>query len=381
MQSVGESIGLASDVRGQARSVVEAKIAARADEFDAAEQIPDDVLDLVGERGWWGAALPREAGGGGMPWTAVGALHEEIGRACSSLRSLLTVHTMVSFAIERWGNAAQRARWLPQLANGHTLGAFCLTESEAGSDASAIAATATRTPGGFTLFGTKVWVTGGQRAGLYLVFARTDEGICAFLVPRDSPGITVTPVCGALGIRASMLASVTLADCPVDGDALLGPEGFALPTVVTGALDIGRFSVACGCVGIVQACLDACADRTSRRVHRDGFLKDQALVRRMLSDMVVDVRASRLLCDQAGRLKDGGDSATLMATWVAKYFAARAAARAASDAVQIHGAAGCAPGHRVGRYYRDAKVMEIIEGSNELQQLAIADDAYRPVLQ
>jgi alkylation response protein AidB-like acyl-CoA dehydrogenase len=363
--------------RAAFRAVVDAEIAPHADSWDAAERIPPEVLDRVAGHGWWGASLPREVGGADMSWAAIGALHEEVGRGCSSLRSLLTVHTMVTWALDRWGTAEQRERWLPELASGHLRGAFCLTEPDAGSDAAAIATTAEPYGAGFSLTGTKLWITGGQVAHLYLVFARCGGGISAFLVPREAPGLTATPIGPALGTRASMLAEVRLRDCRVDGDSLLGPQGFGLQTVVTGALDIGRLSVACGSVGIVAGCLEASAAYAARRVHRDGPLKDRQLVRRMLTDMVVGARAGRLLCDEAARLKDDDDPGTIMATWVAKYHASRAAARAASDAVQIHGARGCTPGHRVDRFYRDAKVMEIIEGSSELQQLTIADDAYR----
>jgi methoxymalonate biosynthesis protein len=363
--------------RGSFRAVVEAEIAPRADRFDADEWIPEDVLHTVASNGWWGATVPADCGGAGMSWRTLGALHEEVGRGCSSVRSLLTVHAMVTWSIDRWGTTEQRERWLPRLAAGELLGAFCLTEPDAGSDAAAISTMAEPHDGGHALTGTKLWITGGQVAGLFLVFARTGPGISAFLVPRGAPGLTVTPIKEALGTRASMLAELTLDRCELPADALLGPPGFGLATVVTGALDIGRFSVACGCVGIVQACLDASAARATQRVHRDGPLKDRQLVRRMLSDMVVDARAGRLLCEQAARLKDEDDAGTIMATWVAKYHASRAAARAAADAVQIHGARGCVPGHGVDRFYRDAKVMEIIEGSNELQQITIADDADR----
>ncbi|HEX2086011.1 MAG TPA: acyl-CoA dehydrogenase family protein [Solirubrobacteraceae bacterium] len=360
-----------AEPRERFAAVVDAEVLPRAAEFDRAGAIPGDVLRLAAHEGWWGAAVA------GQDWRTVGALHEEVGRGCSSLRSLLTVHTMVAWAVRRWGSEAQQARWLGVLRSGEVLGAFCLTEPEAGSDAAAIETAAVTSGDGFVLEGTKVWVTGGQVAGLFLVFARSERGLAAFLVPHGTPGLEVVPIEGALGTRASMLAQVSLSGCRVGPEALLGPDGFGLATVATGALDVGRYSVACGCVGIVQACLDASAEHAAARQRGGAPIADRQLVRRMLSDMVVDVRAARLLCVEAGRLKDDDDPATIMATWVAKYHASRAAARAAADAVQIHGAAGCAEGHRAGRLYRDAKVMEIIEGSTQLQQLTIADDAFR----
>lgn len=377
MLSAPQATSALPALRDEFRDLVDRHVAPNADRFDLDGRMPADVLDLVGRLGWWGATLPGEVGGAGMDWVTLGTLHEEIGRGCSSLRSLLTVHTMVVSAIERWGSQGQRERWWPALASGEVLGAFCLTEPEAGSDAAAIATTATPCAGGFLLRGTKVWITGGQVASLYLVFARHDGGISAFLVPRGAPGLTIVPIEGVLGTRASMLAELSFEECQAGEEALLGPARAGLATVATAALDVGRYSVACGSVGIVHACLEASARHAATRTHRSGPLKDEPLVRRMLTDMIVDARSGRLLCERAGRLKDERDPATIMATWVAKYQASRAAARAASDTVQIHGAAGCAAGHRAGRYYRDAKVMEIIEGSTELQQVTIADDAYR----
>ncbi len=359
------------------RAIVDAEIAPHADQFDRAQRIPDTVLRRLGQWGWWGAILPCDIGGAGMDMTTLGMLHEEVGRGCSSVRSLLTVHTMVAYAIARWGNEEQRRRWLPPLARGEVIGAFCLTEAEAGSDAANIATTATRQTDGYVLHGRKRWITGGQVAGLLLVFARTERGISAFLVERTHPSVRTQLITDLLGTRASMLAEIVFHDCRVGPEALLGPEGFALNTVITGVLDIGRYSVACGCVGILQACLEACASYTARRGQRTEPLKEHQLIRQVITQMVTNARAARLLCMQAGELKDNDDPQTIMATWIAKYFASTAAARAASDAVQIHGANRCAADYPVARYYRDAKVMEIIEGSTQIQQIVIAEEAYR----
>ncbi|GAA3025400.1 hypothetical protein GCM10017559_58830 [Streptosporangium longisporum] len=225
--------------------------------------------------------------------------------------------------------------------------------------------------------GVKTWTTGGQRADVFLVFARTATSIGAFLVPRDTPGVEVRPIDDMLGTRASMLAEISFTDVVLGPDALLGPSGFTAGMVLTGTLDLGRYSVAAGSLGIVQACLEASSAYAAKREVGGRPLAELPLIQAKLSDMVTDARAARLLIEQAGRLKDAGESATLMATWVAKYFASTAAARHASEAVQIHGANGCAPGSAVARFYRDAKVMEIIEGSNEVQRITIAGQAER----
>jgi alkylation response protein AidB-like acyl-CoA dehydrogenase len=367
----------ATEPRAAARRFARTCLAPLATRFDQDGRIPSETLGGIGAAGLWAPFLPVEYGGQGSSMLTTGHVHEEIGHACSSVRSLLTVHGMVAWAVLRFGTPAQRQRWLPRLATGSTLGAFCLSEPDAGSDTASLTSRAVRDGQGWVLDGTKTWVTGGQRADLFLVFARTSNGIAAFLMPRDSDGLTVTPIHCMLGTRGSMLARLTLAGVRVGPDALVGPDGFASGVVMTGVLDFGRYSVAAGSVGILQACLDACARYTEERKVGDVALRDLQLIQAKLSDMVTDTRAARLLYEAAGRLKDQGDADTLMATWVAKYFASTAAARHAAEAVQIHGAVGCSPGHVVERLYRDAKVMEIIEGSNEIQRITIAADAYR----
>ncbi|TCK22291.1 acyl-CoA dehydrogenase family protein [Pseudonocardia endophytica] len=365
--------------RASAREFVDAHVAPFACGFERDGRIPEDLLRRMAAAGFWAPFLPEELGGTGTDLATLGEVHEEFGRGCSSVRSLLTVHTMVSWALRRWGSPAQIERYGEALGRGEMLGAFCLTEPEAGSDAGGIRTTAERTADGWVLDGVKKWITGGQRADLFLVFARTPEGVAAFLVPRTAPGVGVRPITEIMGTRASMLAEVTLDGVRLGEDGPLGPTGFTAGMVLAGTLDLGRYSVAAGSVGIVQACVDACASYTTHREVGGVPLRDLALIQAKVSDMVTDVHAARLLVAEAGRQKDAGDASTIMTTWMAKYFASTAAARHASEAVQVHGANGCGPDYPVGRFYRDAKVMEIIEGSNEIQRTTIADVAYRGV--
>jgi methoxymalonate biosynthesis protein len=358
------------------RAVVDQLVAPYADEFDRTQEIPAATLREVAKYGWWGAALPASVGGAGMDMVTLGELHEEVGRGCSSLRSLLTVHTMVTAMVHRWGRPELARRWLPEMASGAALGAFCLTEPEAGSDAGSVTMTAVRRGDDYILDGVKVWITGGQSADVLLVIAKAERGLTAFLVEADRGGVERIPIDGILGTRASMLAEIRFRGCRVPAQAVLGREGAGLMLATT-ALDLGRYSVAAGCVGILQACLEACVTHTSRRRQGGRLLREHQLVRRMVTDMVAQLSAARLLVRHSGELKDRGDPATVMATFVAKYVASTSAMRVATDAVQLHGASGCGPGSPVGRYLRDAKVMEIIEGSSEIQQLTIADDAYR----
>jgi alkylation response protein AidB-like acyl-CoA dehydrogenase len=366
--------------RTTARSFVDTHITPYANEFERDGRIPEELLELIGAAGLWAPFLPVELGGGGMDMVTLGEVHEEVGRGCSSVRSLLTVHTMVSWALHRWGSQAQLDRWAQALSSGAKLAAFCLSEPGAGSDTGGIRTAAVASGDGWLLTGVKKWITNGQRADLFLVFARTAGSIGAFLVPRHTPGVQVRPINEILGTQASMLAEVSFQDVSLDRDALLGPSGFTAGMVLTGTLDLGRYSVATGSVGIIQACLEACAAYTSRREVGGSALRSLPLIQSKVSDMVTDVRAARMLCAEAGRLKDAGEASTIMATWVAKYFASTAAARHASEAVQIHGANGCGPDYPVARLYRDAKVMEIIEGSNEVQRMTIAGEAYREMM-
>ncbi|MFG1710513.1 acyl-CoA dehydrogenase family protein [Nonomuraea sp. M3C6] len=360
-----------------ARAFVDTHVMPYADDYDRIGRVPEDLLRQVAAAGLWAPFLPAESGGAGMDLVTLGEVHEEVGRGCSSLRSLLTVHTMVAWTVQRWGTPGQRERWAPALAAGDVLGAFCLSEPGAGSDTAAITTTAVERGDGWLLNGVKKWTTSGQRADLFLVFARTAGSIGAFLVPRNAPGVQVRPIDDMLGTRASMLAEISFQDVVLGPDALLGPSGFTAGMVLTGTLDLGRYSVAAGSVGIVQACLEASAAYAAHRRVGGKALAELPLIQAKLSDMVTDARAARLLLAEAGRLKDAGESSTIMATWIAKYFASTAAVRHAAEAVQIHGANGCSPDYPVARLYRDAKVMEIIEGSNEIQRITIAGQAER----
>jgi alkylation response protein AidB-like acyl-CoA dehydrogenase len=355
------------------REFVDREVAPRAAAIDQDGAVPADLVRLLAAEGHLGAGVSTVYGGGGLDAVRLGVLHEEVGRGCSSVRTLLTVHGMVAGAVERWGSAAQRADLLPRLASGEILGALALSEETAGSDPSSLTTTADPVPDGYVLNGTKRWISMALVADVLLVFARTPGGITAFLAPRDTPGLAVTPIDGVLGTRGGLMGEVRLAGCRLPADAVLGPVGRGFATVAANALEFGRYSVACGCVGIAQACLDESLRHTGSRWQGGALIKDHQLVRRLLTDMATDVAAARLLCRQAGALRAAGDLAAPLATWMAKYFAAAAANRAARETVQIHGAGGCLDGHPAARYFRDAKVMEIIEGSTQIQQVVIAD--------
>jgi glutaryl-CoA dehydrogenase (non-decarboxylating) len=359
------------------RAFADSEIAPVADAADREERMPQALLEKFRGQGYLGAALPAEFGGGGLDMISCGLLCEEVGRACSSLRSLLTVHGMVGLAVLKWGSRDLRARWLPRLAAGEALAAFALTEPEAGSDAKNMQTAAILQNDAYILNGRKRWITFGQIADLFLVFGQCEGRSAAFLVESGTPGLTIKPISGVLGTRASMLAELQFHNCRIPRSNLVGREGFGFSHVSSTALDYGRYTVAWGCVGIAQASLEASLKYAGERRQFGSYLKEHQLIRRMLSDMVTNVKASRLLCLRAGFLRDEGEPSAMMETSIAKYFASITATKAAGDAVQIHGANGCSSDFPVQRYLRDAKIMEIIEGSTQMQQLTIAQYGYQ----
>ncbi len=360
--------------RQRFRDFVDDRIAPHADLWDRQERVPATIVDELRSRGYLGAPLPREAGGGGMDAVTYGLLTEELGRGCSSVRSLLTVHDMAAITLARWGSPRLKAEVLPLLARGERLGALAVSEPGVGCDAASVETEARFEGGEVVLEGRKKWTTFGQIADVFVVLARSEKGLAAFLVPADAPGFSRRPIHGMTGTRASLLAEPELDDCRLSADHLLGRPGFGLSHVVGGtALDHGRYSVAWGSVGIAQACLDACLDYTAGRRQGGKPIRDHQLVRRKLTEMIAETRAARLLCYRAGHLRRSRDPGAVPETWIAKYFASRAAVRAANSAVQLHGAHGLNDASPVGRYLRDAKVMEVIEGSTQIQQIVIPD--------
>ncbi len=360
------------EARRRFRDFVRERIAPEADRWDREERVPRAVIDDLRRRGYLGAPLPEAAGGGAMDAITYGLLSEEIARGCSSVRSLLTVHDMVSLAVWRWGSRSLKAELLPRMARAELLCALALSEPGVGSDAASVETEARRDQEHYLLTGRKKWITFGQIADLFLVFARCDGQVAAFLVDADSPGLARRPIRGVMGTRASLLAELELAGCRVPAGRLVGRVGFGFSHVAATALDHGRYSVAWGSVGIAQACLDACLGYTAERRQGGAYLNQHQLVQRKLTEMIANTRAARLLCYRAGYLRQIGDPGAATETMIAKYFASRTATRAANDAVQLHGARGLSEETSVARYLRDAKVMEIIEGSTQIQQIAIA---------
>jgi glutaryl-CoA dehydrogenase (non-decarboxylating) len=367
--------------RDAARRFAEAELAPWADLIDQGDTTPPSVLAAFRAGGYLGAALPAEWGGGGMDPVSYGLLTEELGKVCSAVRSLLTVHNMSAQAIVRFASPEQRERWLPALCAGQKIIAFALSEPEVGSAAHTVQTQAVDRGDVYVLDGIKKWVTYGLVADLFLVFAQCDGKPIALVVHRDLEGLKVEAITGVFGTRGSMLAQLRLEGVRVGKDCQVGAIGTGINFVANAALDHGRFSVAWGSTGIIQACLDACLSYSAQRRQGDEKISNYQLIRRQLADMLVAHTAARTLCFRSASLREQKDPRAVMETALAKYYASEAAIRVATDAVHLHGANGCSSDYPVSRYLRDATVMGIVEGTHEMHQLALAGYAFqRPYL-
>jgi hypothetical protein len=358
------------------QTFVNNEIAPYADQFDKNEKIPKEVIQKIIGRDYAGMILPDESDNHDFDMISYGLLCEEIGKASASLLSIVTVHGMVCQSLLKWGTTYQKEYWLPKLANGETIGAFALTEPNIGSDAKNVGTTAVFSNGSYTLTGRKKWISCAQLADIFLIMAQCEGKPVTFLIEKDQPGLSILPIHGMMGFKSAMLAELQMDKCIVSEENIVGRLGFGFSHVGLTALNHGRYCIAWGGVGIAQGCLDASLDYTAKRKQFGAYLKDHQLIKRMIADMVTNIKAARLLCYHAGYLNETADPDLIMETSIAKYFASRTAVKAANDAVQIHGANGCSSHFPVERYMRDAKILEIIEGSNEIQQLIIADYAY-----
>jgi alkylation response protein AidB-like acyl-CoA dehydrogenase len=348
------------------------EVAPLAEQIDRTEEIPRPLVDRLASAGMLrGAAFDEPPDP-----IAHGLRHEALAYASASVEGLVNVHLMVTEALERWGTALQRRRWVPELATGARLAALAITEPEVGSDASSVRTRARAAGRGYVLDGRKKWITCGQIADVFLVLARCEEGPATFLVPRDAPGLRIEPIRGLLGCRGYMLAELHLDSCAVPADHLLGAVGAGFSHVATTALCAGRVNLAWACVGVGQACLDAALRHAGERRQFGHAIEDFELVQRILTRMIVRIDAAFLLCLRASHERaSGGAAAASMEAAIAKYFASTTLTRVASDALQLHGALGCSAEVPLQRYFRDAKIMELIEGTTQILETMIARQA------
>ena len=362
-------------IKDTAAEFAKRRIVPVARENDEKERYPVDIVREMGELGMFGGPIPEEYGGAGLDYISYAIMNEEISKACSSVRTVLSVQlSLVATTILKWGSETQKKKYLPRLCSAEWIGCFGLTEPDVGSDAQNLKTFAQKISGGWKLNGQKIWISNGGVAQLALVIAQTDREnprkMAAFLVETDLPGFEAKTMHGKLGLRSSNTAELFLAGVEVPDDALMGEVGDGFKVAMS-ALDNGRYSVAAGCLGIAQGSLEASVAYAKERHTFGKPIAAHQLVQDMIARMVVDIDASRLLLYRTGELKNAGKPNT-RETSIAKYYCSEAALRCANDAIQIHGGMGYSNEYPVERYMRDARVATIYEGTSQIQKLIIA---------
>ncbi|MBP9093301.1 acyl-CoA dehydrogenase family protein [bacterium] len=366
-------------MRKHMREFAEREIAPKAQANDRACKFDWDIAKKIFAEGFLGCPVPEKYGGLGMDYVAYGLMTEEVNRVCSSTRTLFSVQTsLVALTIFKWGTEEQKKFYLPKLCSGDFLGCYGLTEPEAGSDAANQQTRAIKDGNDYILSGSKTWISCGTIATHALIFATVDpalghKGITCFVVDTKSKGFTAQAMHGKLGLRASDTASLFLDEVRVPAENILGKvgEGFK---IAMSALDNGRFSVAAGAVGLVQGCIDASVKYAMERRTFGKPIGEHQQVQAMIADMVADCEAGRLLYLRAAHLKNKGVRNS-RETSIAKLFCGEAANKHAHNAVQIFGGYGFSDEYPVERYFRDAKVLNIYEGTREIQRIIIGQDA------
>jgi alkylation response protein AidB-like acyl-CoA dehydrogenase len=341
-----------------------------ADDWERDQALSKTALSRLAASGYLGASLPVEYGGKGWDIVTFGLLNEAFGRGSPSLTSVLTVQAMHAMAIVRWGTREQKSKWLPRLASGELIAAFALTEPDAGSALNTLTTSYSRDAGGqaLRLNGVKRWITCAQIADVFLVFGKLEQQPVACIVPRESPGLTVEPIRELMGFRAAGLATVTFRDVEIPLSNIVGKPGFGFSHVAPVGLHYGRLSTACHALGMLRGCVEESVAWAARRKVGEQTVGDFGMIRTLIARMATDLQAATMLCLSACRSDDEHAAEAFEDAFTAKYFTSRAAVSAASDAVQIRGAAGCHESSPTSRYYRSSKITEIIEGTTQIHE-------------
>ncbi|HEV2490124.1 MAG TPA: acyl-CoA dehydrogenase family protein [Candidatus Acidoferrales bacterium] len=366
-------------LRDSVRQFMEAEMRPVLRAYEREEKFPEAELRKLGEMGCCGMLIPEEWGGAGMDMVSYVVMLEEVARVCASTAITLSVTNSVASApILRHGTAEQKKKYLPRLARGEILGAFCLTEPAAGSDAAGIQSRAVRDGDSYVINGTKSWVSNGGHTGVYVVFARTNpadryHGLTAFLVEASFPGFRVARYEDKMGLRISKSAEIALTDCRVPAANRLGEEGQGLKIALE-ALDGGRVGVAAQAVGLAQGALEAAAKYAKQRRAFGKTIGEFQAIQWMLADMQTEIEAARGLLYQAAWMRDKNMARAGAFASRAKLYASEMVNRVVYKAVQVHGSLGYSRESDVERYYRDARVITIYEGTSEMQRMVIARD-------
>ena len=363
-------------IQAMARELAQGEIAPIADEIDREARFPHETVKRMGELGLMGITIPERWGGSGSDTVAYTVALEEIAKVCASHAVVMSVdNSLYGYPVLTFGTDAQRERFLRPVASGHAHGCFALTEPEAGSDARNQHTLAVRDGDHYVLNGRKLFITNGREASFALVFCQTDparaqHGITAFLVEKGTPGFIVGKTEDKLGIRASDTAELVFEDCRVPVANRLGDEGTGFP-IALATLDGGRIGIATQAVGIAAGAFEAALAYARERKAFGVRIGDHQMIQWMLADMATAIDAARLLTHRAAWLKDRGESHKVAAS-MAKLFASQTAVRVTNDAIQVHGGYGYIKEYRVERFFRDAKITELYEGTSQIQKLVIA---------
>ena len=364
-------------VQSSVRDFTEAEIEPHIREWDARHEVHREVFERMGELGLLGSPVPEQYGGAGMDYVSLGILCEELERADTAFRVVMSVHVgLNSLTVYQWGTEEQKQRFLVPQAKGEKLATFGLTEPGVGTDAANLSTTARRDGDSYILNGSKIWISLADIADHFLVFATLDrakkhKGISAFIVERGTPGFSTRSIQGKLGIWAGNTGELYFDDVRVPVENRLGEEGEGF-TIAMSAIDQGRYTVASGAVGLAQACLDASLRYAHERKTFGEEIGRHQLVKQMIARMGAGIEAGRLLCRQAAWLKNRGLRNT-RETSLAKWYATEHAVQSALDAIQIHGAYGYSDEYPVARYLRNSKAAVIYEGTSQLHTLIQAD--------
>ncbi len=364
-------------VRDMARDFATNQLLPRARQHDEEGAIAPEVFEGLGELGLWGLTIGEEHGGSGLGNLELALVLEELNAGCASTGVTVSVHnSLLGSPIKRFGSKEQQDLWLPQLATGERIGAYCLTEPNAGSDAAAVRTTARRDGDDWVLDGTKIYVTNGGFAGLFIVYARTNpdekgaKGMSAFLVPRETPGLSIGKAEKKTGIRGSSTTEVLFENARVPASALLGQENQGF-TVAMDTLDGGRIGIASQGLGIGRACLEASIRYAKEREQFGRPIGHFQAIQWKLADMSTQLDAARLLVHRAAMKRDSGERCSYEAAQ-AKLFASEVCNFCADECLQIHGGAGYTDDFEVERLFRDARITEIYEGATDIQRIVIA---------
>jgi alkylation response protein AidB-like acyl-CoA dehydrogenase len=345
-----------------------------ASEFEHADRYPEAIVEQMKELGLFGIAIPEEYGGLGLDLLTYIGVIEELSYGWMSLSGVVNTHTIAAHLIVHHGSEAQKQRWLPRLATGELRGCLSLSEADAGSDTRNLACRATRDGDEYVINGTKFWVTNGERAGLIALAVRTDEGVSCLMVEKDpgpsSGGLTVSKNIPKLGYKGIETVEMSYVDHRVPVDALLGDAGRGLGYILA-ALEVGRINIAARAVGVARAAFDAALAYAQQRQTFGKPIAQHQAIQMKLADMATKLEAARLLTRNAAERKQSGQRADVEAG-MAKLFASETAFELASDSMRIHGGVGYTTELPIERYYRDAPLMIIGEGTNEIQRLVIA---------